>query len=216
MRVEHHLLRLARIGSHEQHPAMTEPDMGDLHDHRHPAQQDDFVAPVELESLSWREAQRHVGRGCRLPALLGPSPSIPTHRIVAAVITATAQILEQANQCQLFAGGLGRIAGQQRIKFVGPLPELRARLDFTLVFEGRLTRPQHFGDRVPRHPQVPRDLLDRLALKKCSRRIRPIVSTVSIPPPPASNQSEQRIRPIRRGAILHADPPAQGVKLHAE
>src|SRR5215216_1277607 len=38
-----------------------------------------------------------------------------------------------------------------------------------------------------------------LPLRKCSRRIRPIVSTVSIPPPPASNQSEQRIRPNGRG-----------------
>ena len=43
--VEHHLLRLARIGAHEQHPAVTEPDMGGLHDHRHAAQQDDLVAP---------------------------------------------------------------------------------------------------------------------------------------------------------------------------
>jgi hypothetical protein len=48
---------------------------------------------------------------------------------------------------------------------------------------------------------------------KCSRRIRPIVSTVSIPPPLAWNQSEQRIRPILRGSILDADPPAQGVKI---
>src|SRR5687767_8857473 len=46
MRVEHHLLRLARIGAHEQHSAVTEPDMGDLHDHRHAAQQDDLMAPV--------------------------------------------------------------------------------------------------------------------------------------------------------------------------
>src|SRR5262249_48804127 len=52
-----------------------------------------------------------------------------------------------------------------------------------------------------------------LPLRKCSRRIRPIVSTVSIPPPPASNQSEQRIRPNGRGSILDADPPAQGVKI---
>ena len=52
-----------------------------------------------------------------------------------------------------------------------------------------------------------------LPLSKCSRRIRPIVSTVSIPPPPASNQSEQRIRPNGRGSILDADPPAQGVKI---
>src|SRR5713226_4409102 len=52
-----------------------------------------------------------------------------------------------------------------------------------------------------------------LPLMKCSRRIRPIVSTVSIPPPPAWNQSEQRIRPTCRGSILDADPPAQGVKI---
>src|SRR5271168_1613966 len=52
-----------------------------------------------------------------------------------------------------------------------------------------------------------------LPLTKCSRRIRPIVSTVSIPPPLASNQSEQRIRPNRRGSILDADNPLQGVKI---
>ena len=52
-----------------------------------------------------------------------------------------------------------------------------------------------------------------LPLRKCSRRIRPIVSTVSIPPPPASNQSEQCISPTFRGSILDADPPAQGVKI---
>src|SRR5438309_9112301 len=32
-------------------------------------------------------------------------------------------------------------------------------------------------------------------------------------PPPASNQSEQRIRPNGRGSILDADNPAQGVKI---
>src|SRR5260370_131284 len=52
-----------------------------------------------------------------------------------------------------------------------------------------------------------------LPLTKCSRRIRPIVSTVSIPPPPASNQSEQRIRRNWRGSILDADNPLQGVKI---
>src|SRR5215204_2452670 len=52
-----------------------------------------------------------------------------------------------------------------------------------------------------------------LPLRKCSRRIRPIVSTVSIPPPPALIQSRQRISPIRWGSILDADPPAQRVKI---
>ena len=57
--VEHHLLRLARIGPHEQHAAVAEPDVRNLHDHRHPAQQDDLVAPVELVgfTLAQRSAE---------------------------------------------------------------------------------------------------------------------------------------------------------------
>jgi hypothetical protein len=51
--VEHHLLCLARIGAHEQHPTVTEPDMGGLHDHRHAAQQDNLMAPVKLEGFPW-------------------------------------------------------------------------------------------------------------------------------------------------------------------
>src|SRR5215217_6488397 len=92
--IEHHLLRLARIGPHEQHAAVTEPDMGDLHDHRHAAQQDDLVAPVKLEGFSRSKTQRDIGRSRRLPALLGPSPGVATYGIVAAVITPTAQFLE--------------------------------------------------------------------------------------------------------------------------
>jgi hypothetical protein len=45
MGIEHHLLRLARIGAHKWHAAVTEPDMGDLDGHRHAVQQNDFVAP---------------------------------------------------------------------------------------------------------------------------------------------------------------------------
>ena len=43
--VEHHLLRLARRGAHEHHAAVTEPHVGDLHRRRHPADDDDLVAP---------------------------------------------------------------------------------------------------------------------------------------------------------------------------
>ncbi len=48
-------------------PAMTEPDMSDLHDHRPPVQQDDFVAPVELVGFSRSKAQRDIGRSSCLP-----------------------------------------------------------------------------------------------------------------------------------------------------
>ena len=90
VRVEHHLLRLARIGPHEQHPAVTEPDMGGLHDHRHAAQQNDFVAPVELVGFTRSKAQRDIGCSRRLPMLLGPSPGITAHGVVTTVIAAPA------------------------------------------------------------------------------------------------------------------------------
>ena len=59
MRVEDHLLGLARIGAHEQHAAVAEPDMRHLHRRRHTVDHDDLVAPVELVGLARREDQRH-------------------------------------------------------------------------------------------------------------------------------------------------------------
>ena len=94
MRVEHHLLGLARVGPHEQHPAVAQPDMRQLDGDRHPRDQHHLVAPVELVGLPGRKAQRDVGRRCRLPALLGPSPGVATHGIVAAVIATPTQFLE--------------------------------------------------------------------------------------------------------------------------
>jgi hypothetical protein len=43
VRVEHHLLGLARIGPHEQHAAVAQPDMRHLDRHRHPVDQHDLV-----------------------------------------------------------------------------------------------------------------------------------------------------------------------------
>src|SRR5438309_7157198 len=67
--IEHHLLRLARIAPHKQHPAVAEPDMGGLHNHRYAIELDDFMAPVELIGFSRRKAQRDIGRSCGFPAL---------------------------------------------------------------------------------------------------------------------------------------------------
>jgi hypothetical protein len=39
VRGEHHLLGLARIGSHQEHPAVAQSDVGDLDRGRHPAEQ---------------------------------------------------------------------------------------------------------------------------------------------------------------------------------
>jgi hypothetical protein len=45
MRVEDHLLALARIGPHEHHAAVAEPKVSDLHGDRCAADQYDVVAP---------------------------------------------------------------------------------------------------------------------------------------------------------------------------
>ena len=72
VRVEHHLLALARIGAHEQHPAVAEPDVRDLDRDRHAAEHHDLVAPVELVGLARREPQRHEGFRRRRAALGAP------------------------------------------------------------------------------------------------------------------------------------------------
>ena len=86
VRVEDHLLALARIGPYEHHPAVTEPKMGDLDDRGHTGDQHDIVAPVELVGLPWRERQRHIGFRARRRVPLGPDPGIAAHRIVAALV----------------------------------------------------------------------------------------------------------------------------------
>ena len=59
VRVEHHLLRLTRISTNERHPAVAEPDVGDLDRHGDAVDQHDLMAPVELVGLAGIEAQRH-------------------------------------------------------------------------------------------------------------------------------------------------------------
>src|ERR1700735_1817178 len=45
MRVEHHFLGLARIGTHEHHPAVAEADMRDFQSRRRAVHHHDLVAP---------------------------------------------------------------------------------------------------------------------------------------------------------------------------
>ena len=133
--VEHHLLCLARIAPHEQHPAVAEPDMGGLHHHRYAIQQNHLVAPVELVGFSRRKAQRDVGRSRGFSALLAPPSGVTAHGVVTAVIAASAQLFEDPDQRQLLASSLGRVPCQQSVEFCCPSSQLRPRLDNTLVLE---------------------------------------------------------------------------------
>ena len=117
MRVEHHLLRLARIGAHEQHAAVAQADMRDLHRHRDAVQHDDLMAPVELVGFARREAQRHEGGrrhwlACSRLQRLRVAP----HGVIAALVAEIAQLLENPDQRQPLARRLVRVPRQQPIE----------------------------------------------------------------------------------------------------
>jgi hypothetical protein len=100
--VEHHFLRLARIGAHEQHPAVAEADVRHLHRHGRAVEHDDLVAPIKLVRFARREAQRHIGFRRRCSALPAPGPGVAPNRVVAPLIAKPAQLLEHADQRQPF------------------------------------------------------------------------------------------------------------------
>ena len=103
MGVEHHLLRFARIGPHEQHAAVAEPDVRHLHHRRRAGEHDNLVAPVELIGLTRRERQRDIRFGYLSVARSLPAPRIATDGIVAALIAEPAQLLPHADQRQPLA-----------------------------------------------------------------------------------------------------------------
>jgi hypothetical protein len=216
VRVEHHLLALARVGPHEQHPAVAESHVRDPDAGRDPVEHHELVAPVELIGFSRSEAQRYISDR-RLPVPLAPPTRIAAHRVVAALVTARAQLLEDADQRQPLAKRLGGIAGQKFVELCHPSTQLRPRLDLPLVCKARLSGPQHLADRVPGHLEVPGDPSDRLALKKM------------LPPYPANRVHRQHASPARSesgassatgqnsgGQFWTPIPPLRGSKLHAE
>ena len=166
MRVEHHLLGLARIRPHEQHPAVAQPDMRHLHRHRRAVDQHDLVAPVELIGLARRKTQRNEGANRRRRAIALPDPGVAPHRVVAAFVAATAQGLENPDQRQPFAARLRLVRRQQLIQRVLPRADPRQRLLLALVTKLRRLRPQNLPNDLPRNPQLAADRLDRLPLNK--------------------------------------------------
>ena len=166
MGIEHHLLRLARIGAHEHHAAVTEPHVGDLHRRRHPADDDDLVAPVELIGFTRRKRQRNVGRRSRARMLLPPTDRVTAKGGVAAVKAKPLHVLENANQRQTIARRLLCIGLERSLKPLAPDAKPRHRLPGSLVTKLRRPRPDDFPHHLARNPQLAADLLDRLPLQK--------------------------------------------------
>ena len=165
VRVEHHLLRLARIGPHEQHPAVAQPHVRHLHRHRRAVDQHDLVAPVELVGLARREAQRHIRVRRRRRPLALPAPRIAPHRVVAALVAQAAQRPRTPGSASAARGSASPrsppAADRARSRHG---PSRGSGCSLALVAELRRLRPQHLAHDLPRHPQLAADRLDRLAL----------------------------------------------------
>ena len=211
MRVEHHLLRLARIGANEHHAAHAEPDVGDFHRRRHPVDDDDLVAPVKLVGFARRKRQGNVGFRRRARVLLAPAPRIAANSVVAALVAERPQRRVNAGQRQPLARRRLGVRRQQPVERLRPRPELRPRLDLAVIGKRRLPRPQDPPHRVARQMQGPRDLLDRLPLAQMLAPYPTNRLHNQHPLPPASRQSRQTTKPEIGGSILHADDAPQGV-----
>jgi hypothetical protein len=112
VRVEHHLLRLARIRPSKHHPAVAEPNVRNLHRHRRAVDQHDFVVPVELVSFSRCKRQRHISFRRDRAAILLPRLGIAPDRVVTAVVAKRPQLFKYPDLCQAFAGNFAVIRQQ--------------------------------------------------------------------------------------------------------
>jgi hypothetical protein len=164
MGIEHHLLRLAGIGPHERHPAVTQADMGHLDRHRHAIEDHDLMAPVELVGLARIEAQRNIGTGRGFLRHLRPTGRVAPNGIIAAAIAAVPQLFVDPNDGQTLPLRSPGILGQHRVQIRSPGVNLRSGLSRAIVGELGRARSDDLAHRVPRHPQLPANLLDRLAI----------------------------------------------------
>jgi hypothetical protein len=93
MRGKHHLLGLARIGSHQEHPAVAQPEVGDLDRGRHPAEHHHLMRPVEPVGLARREPERDEDRAL-LRSGAAPSAHMTLHAVIGALVSIGTQQLE--------------------------------------------------------------------------------------------------------------------------
>ena len=161
VRLEHHLLALAREELNQLHAAVAEPHVRRLHLGRHTRQTRVLVAPVELVGLAGIEDQRHKTlRRRQQTAPAAPGPGISPHRVVAAAIAQRRKVFIDPQHRQAIPPRLLLIGFQTTFQLLNPRTHLRHRLNLALVAERRLAAPHYLANRVPGDLQIPDYLLD--------------------------------------------------------
>ena len=107
--------------------------MGHLHGDRDTRDHHDLVAPVELAGLTRIVGKRDIGLGRHRPSGLRPGPGIAADGIIAALVTKSPKLLEDADQGEPLARRLVRVALQKLVKLLLPRADpwhrLRSRPD---------------------------------------------------------------------------------------
>ena len=164
--VEDHLLRLAGIGHHQKHPAVTEPDMGHLDPHRHPRQQHVLVAPIELIGFTRGKPQRNEGIPCPGRTRAFPLLGVPQNAVVAALVAALLQNCADLSDRPAAPGRLLGVLLQQPVQIFETRFQSGPWLGPTFIAERGRSAPDDLPYRVPRDLTIPHDRLDRLAIRK--------------------------------------------------
>ena len=168
MRVEQHLLGLARIGPNIDRPRGAQPHVRHLHPHRLARDLHVLVAPVELVGLARPEHQRDERWRVRhAPASLQPPPRrVAPDRVVRPVEPLAHQQVMNPRHPQLLAPRPRLVLFQQLIEPGLERRQPRQRLHRPPIGELRIRLPDRLAHHLARQSKVTRDRLDRLPGRK--------------------------------------------------
>ena len=128
VRIEHHLLCLARIAAHIHCPRPAQPHMGSLHPHGRASDLDVFVAPVELVRLAGLEQQRDERRGTVAGILAPrrrPARCIAAHSIVGSFKPLALEQIVDPRHPQAIPARAAFVLRQQRVEALLKRPDPR-------------------------------------------------------------------------------------------
>src|SRR3546814_204688 len=149
---QHHLSR-TRIGPDVRRERCAETSVRNLYPHRLAGDLYILVAPVELISLARMEGHRDEGRSTFariLPARHTPARRIAAHRIIGPLEPLAHQQVVDTRHPQPIAAAATLVLLKKHIEPVLIGADPRQRLDFALIVERRLRRPDRLADYLPR------------------------------------------------------------------
>ena len=154
MRVENHLLGLARVSHHKHLPAESQPEMRDFDGLHDAAELDVLMAPIELAHLAGRKDKRNKGLGDG-GAGFGrlPPPHEALHAVIGAAIPLTLQSFEQPPAGAALGFREGAFGVQPGLQRLLEGAKHRRRLLTPLVAR-LIARPAMLANRRPRQLQV--------------------------------------------------------------